>query len=147
MDNLNSGSWFICTVARQSFKNWEICKDISAWGILSGGRIVNLDLVKKGDFLVIFAASRGFISVAQVTDPIKRPANREEVPWAGGMYRYGALVPFEIIIELNNPFKVSITKMIFDGISIHTSRLQKGFSMISPNDGRFLYGAMQKEKK
>ena len=147
MENQKDGSWFICTVARESFKNWDICKEISAWGILSGGRSVNLELVKKGDFLLVFAATRGFISVAQVTGPIKCPMTREEVPWAGGLYRYGALVPFKIIIELDDPLKVSITKMVFDGTAIHTSRLQKGFSMISPDDGKFLYDSMQKSKK
>ena len=147
MENLKDGSWFICTVSRESFKNWDICKEISAWGILSGGRTVNLDSVKKGDYLVVFAAKRGFISVAKVTGPMKRPTVREEVPWAGGLYRYGALVPFKIIVELDDPLKVPITKMVFDGTTIHTSRLQKGFSMISPNDGKFLYDAMQATKK
>ena len=89
MENLKEGSWFICTAARDSFKNWDICKEISAWGIISGGRTLNLNSVKKGDYLVVFAASRGFISVAEVTGPMKCPETREEVPWAGGMYRYG----------------------------------------------------------
>jgi hypothetical protein len=63
------------------------------------------------------------------------------------MYRYGAVVPFKIIVELDDPLKVSITNMVYDGTSIHTSRLQKGFSMISPNDGKFIYAAMLKTKK
>lgn len=140
-----TSSWFICTISKESFKNWEICKEILAWGIAgSGDRKPKLDRVKKKDHLIIYAAGKGFISTAIVTGPMKRPASREEAPWAGGIYRYGAIIPFKILIELSSPLKIPFTKMFFDGTTIHTSRLQKGFSMISGEDGNFLYSEMQK---
>ena len=141
------GSWFICTLSRESFKNWEICKEISFWGIASGDKKPNLDRAKIGDHLVIYAAGRGFIATALVTGEMKRPKTREEAPWAGGIYRYGALVPFKILLELEAPLKITFTNMVFDGTSIHTSRLQKGFSMISGEDGNFIYSEMKKISK
>lgn len=141
-------SWFICTISKEGFKNWEICKNISAWGIAaSGDRKPKLDSVKKGDHLVIYAAGKGFISTAVVTGPMKRPTTKEQAPWAGGVYRYGAIVPFKILIELSEPLKIPFTKMFFDRTQIHTSRLQKGFSMISGVDGNYLYQEMVKHSK
>jgi len=140
-----SSSWFICTISKEGFKNWEICKEISAWGIAaSGERKPRLDRVVKGDHLIIYAAGKGFLSTAIVTSPMRRPLSHEEAPWPGGVYRYGAIVPFKILIETKNPLKISLTKMVFDGTEIHTSRLQKGFSMISGHDGNFLYQQMKR---
>lgn len=148
MNSRIASSWFICTISKEGFKNWEICKEISAWGIAaSGQRRPKLDRVNKGDHLIFYAASRGFISTAIVTGPMKRPTTKEEAPWAGGVYRYGAIVPFKILIELTDPLKIPLTKMVFDGTQIHTSRLQKGFSMISGVDGNFIYEGMIKHSK
>jgi hypothetical protein len=132
-------TWFICTISKESFKNWEICKEISAWGITaSGHRKPKLDRVKKGDHLIIYAATKGFIATAIVTGPMSRPTSKEEAPWAGGVYRYGAIVPFKILVELDEPMKVPFHKMIIEGTEIHTGRLQKGFAMITGKDGNYL---------
>jgi hypothetical protein len=138
-----SGTWFICTLSRESFKNWEICKDVSAWGIASGEKKPKLDRAKVGDHLIIYAAGKGFIAVGLVTGEMKRPQSKEEAPWSGGIYRYGALVPFRVLLELKEPLQIPFTKMVFNGTSIHTSRLQKGFSMISGEDGNFIYSEMK----
>jgi hypothetical protein len=142
-----SGTWFICTLSRESFKNWEICKSISFWGIASGEKKPKLDRAKAGDHLVIYAAGKGFIATALVTGEMKRPQTREEAPWAGGIYRYGALVPFKVLLELEEPLVIPFTKMVIDGTSIHSSRLQKGFSMISGDDGNLIYSEMKKFSK
>lgn len=133
-------TWFICTISKEGFKNWEICKSVSAWGILrSGNRWPNLHQIKRGDHLIIYAASKGFIATAIVTGPMKRPSSSSDIPWNGGIYKYGGLVPFKIIAELKIPIKATFTKMTVDGTKIHTSRLQKGFSTISGTDGNYLY--------
>jgi len=143
-----ASSWFICTISKEGFKNWEICKEISAWGIAaSGDRKPKLDRVKKGDHLVFYAAGKGFIATAIVTGAMKRPTTKDEAPWAGGIYRYGAIVPFKILIELTDPLKIPFTNMMFEDTQIHTSRLQKGFSMISGVDGNSLYERMKKHSK
>jgi hypothetical protein len=142
MKTLNSGSWYICTLSQESFKNWDICKTVSAWGISAGLSKTNLERVKVGDNLIVYAARRGFLAKATVNNSIKRPTSRDEVPWAGGLYRYGALVPFEIEIELTKPLVIPFTKMIIDGTQIHSSRLQKGFSIISSTDGNYLLKKM-----
>lgn len=143
MARLLSGTWFICTLSKESYKNWEICKEISAWGIASGEKKPKLDRAKVGDHLIIYAAGRGFIAVGLVTGEMKRPQTREDAPWSGGIYRYGALVPFKVLLELEEPMQIPFTKMVFDGTSVHSSRLQKGFSMISGEDGNFIYKKMQ----
>lgn len=141
-------SWFICTLSKESFKNWEICKEISAWGIAgTGDRKPNLDRVQTGDHLIIYAASRGLVATAICSGSMKRPQNKADAPWAGGIYRYGAIVPFTILTELAEPLKIPFKNMMFEGTSIHSSRLQKGFSMISTVDGMYLMSQIDKAKK
>ena len=147
MDSTTSGTWFICTLSKQGFKNWDICKEISAWGIASGEKKPRLDRAKKGDYLIIYGAGKGLVATAIVTGPMRRPESREEAPWAGGIYRYGAIVPFKILVEPETPVWIPYTNMIINGTSIHTSRLQKGFSMISGVDGNYLLKEMKKNSK
>ena len=96
-----------------------------------------MDQVKKGDYLIFYLASKGFIGMASITDPMKKPLNRDETPWAGGMYRYGVVIPFSLEIELEEPLKKPFVEMKVDGTKITATALRRGFAPISNVDPVF----------
>jgi hypothetical protein len=147
METKIQATWFICTISRESFSNWEICKRISAWGVADATGRVKLDKAKAGDRLVFYASGKGFLGVAEVIGPMRRPTTPDQAPWPGSHYRYGAVIPFALDLELDPPMKVIFPKMIIEGTSIHTSRLQKGFSMITGEDGNYLLRKMKEFHK
>ncbi len=129
---------FICTVASSGLHNWEICKSIESWGIATNGMKVNLPDVNKEDILFIYRASKGLIATARVKDKITIPRSREETPWAGGMYRYGALVPFRIEREYEEAIPVKFENMRIAGTKISVTSLRRGFSRVEPADSKIL---------
>jgi hypothetical protein len=139
-----NASWFICTIAKESAHNWEICKSVSSWGIPTSGRKLSMDQAKKGDYLLIYLASKGFIGIASITGPMKRPTDRAEAPWAGGIYRYGIVIPFELEMEMEEPLKKLFVDMKIAGTSITATALRRGFTRVSNADGETLATEMGK---
>ena len=78
---------------------------------------------------------------------MKKPLSREEVPWPGGLYRYGAILPFKLEVEMSDPIKIEFKDRLIKNTSIHGSRLQKGFSAITNEDGTYLRNLMTSKKK
>ena len=143
----SSGTWFICTISKQSANNWEICKDTGLWGIAASFGKPALGRSKPGDHLVFYKSGVGLVGLGRTTAPMKRPLSREEVPWPGGLYRYGALLPFKLEIDLKEPVKIEFEDRFMKRTTIHGSRLQKGFSAISNEDGMYLRSLMVGRKK
>lgn len=96
----------------------------------------------KGDYLIFYLATKGFFAVAEVKGPMRRPISKDDAPWAGGLYRYGVIIPFEILIELETPLKKTFSSMRVEGTSITASTLRRGFAPISSQDGRNLYNEL-----
>ncbi len=135
---------FICTVASSGLHNWEICKSIQSWGIATNGMKVNLPDVKKEDILFIYRASKGLIAIARAKDKISIPRTREETPWAGGMYRYGALVPYRLEREFEEAIPVKFENMRISGTQISATSLRRGFSRVEPADSKRLFDLIAK---
>ena len=138
---------FICTISATGLHNWDICKQISAWGVATNGMKVTLPEVKSGDRLFIYRASKGIIATATVSDKIRIPLERAETPWAGGLFRYGALVPFNQVIEYDSPVKVTFVKMRITNTSISATALRRGFSSISDSDAQELISLLKQISK
>ena len=75
---------------------------------------------------------------------MKQPASKEEAPWAGGIYRYGAIMPFKIKIELDSPIVKPFVDNKIVGTSISTTALRKGFVRISSSDAQIIYSELIK---
>ena len=125
-------------MSQENFNNWEICKEISAWGMALGISKLILKRIKVGNYLIFCAAKKGFLAKVTVDKPMERQTFKDEATWAGGLYRYGANVPFKIDVDHSKLIFTSFVKMIIEGTQINTSRLEKGFSINSAMDGNYL---------
>ena len=101
----------------------------------------------KGDHLLFYQASKGFFASAKISGPMKRPTSKEEAPWAGGIYRYGIVIPFKLQIELDEPLRIPFLSMKVEGTSISVTSLRRGFAPISNSDGEFVVRALENAKK
>ncbi len=131
----SSSNWFICTISKATSHNWQICKDHKIWGIPTNGRKYNRAQAGKGDYLIFYLASVGFIGIGQVTGPMTIPTSKEQAPWAGGIYRYGVILPFKLLKEVKEPINVKFQANKVIGTSVSTTLLRRGFSQISTLDG------------
>lgn len=123
-------SWFIGAIAKESAHNWSLCKDISLFGISTGGRKVGASNIKKGDKLLVWLGGSGYIAVAKITGTPRNPASREEAPWGGGLHRFGLVFPIEVTYEPNAPVWLGFEggKQLKTGMAQFS--LRKGFSSI-----------------
>jgi hypothetical protein len=128
-------NWFICTLGKSTSHNWDICKEHKIWGIPTNGRKYNLLQAKKGDLLLFYLASVGFLGFGQVTGAMRIPSSKEEAPWAGGIYRYGVILPFKLLKEVETPPKVNFVDNKLDGTGVSTTLLRRGFAQVSTLDG------------
>ena len=140
-------NWFVCTIGKSASHNWQICKENGIWGIPTSGRKFDLNQTKKGDFLIFYLASIGFLGVAKVSGPMKVPSSKEEAPWAGGIYRYGVIVPFSLKHEVENPLRVEFENNKVKDTNLSTNLLRKGYSRISKEDGQKILRAYFPDSK
>lgn len=124
-------TWFICTIAREGLHNWDICKSHKVWGIPSNGRNISLAPPKTGDFLIVYHAGNGLRSIGEVTGTWRSPSSREEAPWAGGIFRYGKVIPFKVLKEVEEPIKLTFESNKIAGTDINLNVLRRGFGMVS----------------
>lgn len=140
-------SWFICTISSGARHNWDIAKEFKLWGIPTSGRKVDLSLAKKNDNLIFYLASKGLVAHAHLTGGMKVPMSKEDAPWAGGVYRYGVVMPFNLDLELTTPLLKPFKNNLIEGTNISTVGLRKGFTRISSDDGLTLVNAMKLHAK
>jgi hypothetical protein len=131
-------SWFICTIARGGLHNWELCKDYKLWGIPSNGRNIGIQPPQENDFMIIYHAGHGIQAVCKVTGEWRSPTSKEEAPWAGGIFRYGKVVPFEVEVELPVAATVNFEANKISGTTINLNVLRRGFGPVSERDGKYL---------
>jgi hypothetical protein len=131
-------NYFICTISSTAKHNWEICKTNNLWGIPTGNRKMKLPEVNKDDKLIVYQAGAGVVAIAKVTEPIRRPMSKEEAPWAGGVFRYGAIIPIKIIKEWEQPQVLTFINGMIDGTKVSVSALRAGFRLLSNKDAEFI---------
>lgn len=149
---MHDDGWFdlmgalLCTISKQERKNWEICRDVGLWGVPHGNKWkVNLTKAKTDDRLLFWIAAEGFVGWGTVTGPMRVPTSRDEVPWAGGLYRYAALVPMRVELELKKPLKLRFDesqKQLGTGISVFM--LRRGFIHVRDEQADAAIAAMKR---
>ena len=135
MPKTKDANWFICTLAKSTSHNWDICKEHKIWGIPTNGRKYNLLQAKTGDLLLFYLASVGFLGFGQVTGAMRIPSSKQEAPWAGGIFRYGVILPFNLLREVETPSKVNFVDNKIYGTGVSTTLLRRGFAQVSTQDG------------
>ena len=139
-----SSNWFICTISAGGLHNWNLCKEVSLWGIPSNGRNLNMNQIEPGDGLLFYWATQGLIAHGIATSPMKRPLSKDEAPWAGGVFRFGIVIPFELKAEAKNALPIKFEAGVAVGTNVKVTSLRRGFAKIEPSDGQFLLANLKK---
>lgn len=139
--------WHVCTVSSDGKHNWEICKEISAWGLATNGRKISFDAASEGDNLLIYQATAGFIAYCVTSSGLVKPTDRTQTPWAGGLFRYGAILPFKLKIDMRTPLTVKFSNLRIADTQISVASLRRGFSQINVEDGTKILEMMKMQQK
>lgn len=129
-----NSTWYLCTIGKGRSANWQICKDYGLWGVASVPGKTRRVSARKGDMLLFYMAGEGLIGYGEITAEPYAPSSKDDLPWPGGKYRFKTVIPFKLSFESMSPVQVKFESMKFPGTDVHTSRLQKGFSLISNKD-------------
>ena len=140
-------NWFICTISAGGLHNWELCKQVSLWGIPSNGRNLNMNQVEPGDGLLFYWATKGLIGHAIATSEMKRPQSKDEAPWAGGMFRFGIVIPFDLKMEAKEAMPLKFIAGTAVGTNLKVASLRRGFARIESIDGEFLLSELNNTQK
>lgn len=136
-------AWFLCTISHDSPRNWDICKEIGAWGVSTQREDYRLDRTKVGDHLLIWVARRGYIAYATASQPMRRPVDKKDAPWPGGLHRFGAIVPFSIDVELNPPLYIKFENQRQKITDVSLFQFRRGFVAINDAAGEAAAAAMR----
>ena len=136
-------TWFVGAISAQSPYNWQKAKDVSLFGITTHGRKTNSSFIKEGDKLLIWLGQSGWIACNQITGPARPPISREEVPWGGGLHRFGLVFPFQIDFETNAPVWVPFKDGRQEKTGMAIFSIRKGFSQLPDEVGKNIYELMK----
>ena len=120
-------AWFVCTIAKSSSTNWEICKVVGGYAVPGRRRRPNVDI---GDHLLIWIGGRGYVADCRVTGESKILESEEDAPWPGGPYRYGYVIPMEVLVEPRIPVMLSFVGSYQIETGVSKSQLQRSFALI-----------------
>jgi hypothetical protein len=123
-------SWYVAAISKQSPHNWEMCKEVGLFGISTQGRKISVSNIQSGDKILVWLGGKGFISRATIKSSPRPPIDKSEVPWGGGIYRFGLVIPISVDLEAQNPIWLGFQngKQIETGMSQFA--LRKSFSLI-----------------
>ena len=123
---------FVCTVASKSAGNWPICRTTGLWGVPRSAQPHHL-LPERGDRLLVWLASVGFIAECHAIGPARIPGGDAEVPWPGGVARYRQLIPMVVKYETAQPVWLTFERGLNQTTGLHLYMLRSGLEDI-PDD-------------
>lgn len=119
-------AWFVCSISPNEPRNWELCKEYGLWGYTRG-----MAKSVPGDHLLYWVGRRGYIGYGLVTDHPRLPRSRADAPWPGGTYRFTAVVPMKVLVEVTKPLFLPFVNNVQEQTGINTAHLQRGMSVMS----------------
>ena len=135
-------SWFVFTIGQSNPGNWELCKEVGAYGVSFGsGR----PRAKKEDRILIWLGGRGYVAEAVVTGPPTEARTEEEVPWPGGLNRYAYLVPIRVVVEVREPVNFPFVGRVQPETGVKTAHLQRGMATIPDSAAMKISAAIRKQ--
>lgn len=129
-------AWFVCTIAKQSERNWDLCKSVGLWGVSTVNGRLHVARAECGDKLLFWLATKGFLGWAEVVADSRPPRDLSETPWGGGQRRYGLVVPMQIKYECEKPVWLAFENNRQKFTEIPQFALQRGFSQIPDTAAR-----------
>jgi hypothetical protein len=123
---------FIGTIAKESARNWPICRSTGFWGIPRTAQS-HRHLPDKGDQLLIWLAGMGFVAECLATGPPRTPSNDDEVPWPGGVASYRQVIPMVVEYETTQPVRLTFQRGLNRETGIQLHMLRSGLTDIQEN--------------
>jgi hypothetical protein len=114
-------------VSRKTKKNWDLCKEVNLWGI---SRLGKDRRIEPGDHLLFWVGGTGYVGYGTITEPPRPPNGREEAPWPGGKYHYGTVIPFRLVLEVADPYRLPFVAGVQESTGWTSARFQRGFASI-----------------
>ena len=121
-------SSYVCTISRTAPRNWTLCRDIGLYGIPGHNRTPN---AKRGDRIFIWLGGKGYIAEAVVTEDPRPPKSRSEAPWPGGLYSFGWVIPFELVLEVKEAVSFPFVGQRQERTGVSKSGLQRSLAVLS----------------
>lgn len=119
---------YVCTISRNSPRNWPLCKEVGLYGIPGHNRT---PAVRKGDRLFIWQGGKGYVAEALVTEDPRVPKSRDEAPWPGGLYSFGWVIPFDLVLEVKAGVAFPFVGQRQDKTGITKAGLQRSLALMS----------------
>jgi hypothetical protein len=138
-------TWFVCTVARESARNWPICRTAGLWGVPRSAQRHRL-LPDRGDRLLVWLASIGFIAECLATGPGRVPDDNE-VPWPGGVARYRQLIPMVVEYETAQPVWLTFERGLNQATGLHLYMLRSGLTDVPDGMAAKIRGALRRRPR
>ncbi|WP_149814740.1 hypothetical protein [Serinicoccus marinus] len=136
-------SWFLCTIARTSVRNWDLCKEVGLWGVSTHAKKTKLARAREGDRLLVWQSGKGYIATAAVLGPTRPPASAAEAPWPEGLHRYGLVIPIAVDMELERPLYLRFEKNIQERTGLSSFQFRRGFVAVRDDAASAALEAMQ----
>ena len=137
-------SWRLCTISEQSAGNWALCKEHELWGLARTPYKIDPNRAQQGDGLLFWQSGAGFLGHGIVTGKMYAPDSHDDVPWPGGLYRWGMLVPMKVVYECPTPIRLRFIESKMDRTGISLFALRRGFIAITDEQAE---GALQVMKE
>lgn len=130
--------WLLATIGKSDKGNWELCKAAGLWGVSIQGENNYIPKAQKDDSLLFWVGGVGFVGYGKVTEDMRVPKSDSEIPWRGGLARYGFVVPFKITAELHPPLLLNFKSNLQLGTGIPLAYFRRGFQPITDAQANFV---------
>lgn len=107
-----------------------MCQKHGLWGIAQTSYHIDPNRAQPGDRLIFWLAGSGFLGTAVVTGRTYAPESHSDVPWPGGTYRWGLLVPIEVDYVCKEPVRLRFQHGRMELTGISNFALRRGFITI-----------------
>lgn len=120
---------FVGATAQKEPLNWERSKAVRLWGV--PGSSIRSRGVQKGDRLFIWKSRVGYIAEAAIAGQPRRPMDRSEAPWPGGLRRFSIVIPIEVKQEYPKGFRLNFANDRQEITGLSTNSLRLGLAPIT----------------
>lgn len=135
MDSEPQHQYFLAPTSRDHPDNWDLVKIVELWGV-GTSRGPTARSVREGDALLIWQAKLGYAAECRVTGPARVPQTWEEVPWEGGFYQYGYVIPITVVVELRYPVFLPFKGQTQEVTGLSKSGLRSSLNRLTQEMGR-----------
>ena len=102
---------------------------------------------RKGDRIFIWMGGKGYIAEAVVTEDPRAPRSRAEVPWPGGLYSYGWVIPIEILLEVKKGVMFPFVGQRQERTGVTKSGLQRSLTVVGDDGAKVISEGLRQRAK